>query len=156
MKNKGFTLVELLAVIVVLAIVMGIAAISVNHVTNKGKNGVYKNYENTLKGSTESFLIYDYMYENGDALPKPNNSKIVTYEYLFKNNYIDPLKDPNGGNCNDSYVVVQRDADVEVKDDISGDTFSSNFDISYKVCLICDNYPATSECPILGSGDGID
>ena len=39
-NNSGFTLVELLSVIVVLAIVMGIAVYSASYVTNKGKEGV--------------------------------------------------------------------------------------------------------------------
>ena len=37
-NNKGFTMVELLAVIVVLAIMMGIAIPAVTHYVNKGKD----------------------------------------------------------------------------------------------------------------------
>lgn len=141
MKNKkAFTLVELLAVVVILAIIMGIAAISVNMVLKKGKDGVYKNYESTLKGAAESYLIYDYMYENGDAMPGKNESKNVTYIYLRNNNFIDQLKDPNGGNCDSSYVTIKRGEDVVVNDKFSNEAFSSNYDISYEVCLICTNY----------------
>lgn len=129
MKNSGFTLVELLSVIVVLAIVMGIAVYSASYVTNKGKEGVYENYEQTLKGAAENYLTDDFAYNNGLNFPMVGDTKTITYETLYNELFIDNLKDPKGGNCNSSYVKVTRGDDVGI-----------NFNLDYKVCLICDNY----------------
>lgn len=117
MKNRGFTLTELLGVIVLIAIIGGLAVISVNYVIQSGKKGIYKNYETTLKGAAENYFI-----DHIDNIP--TTEKILTITEL--ESYLDELKDPNGGDCNSSYVKVTRGADL-----------SSNFSLNYQVCLIC-------------------
>ena len=125
MKKNGFTLVELLAVIVVLAIVAGLAVISMSAIINNGKNGVYKNYESSLEGATRNYFI-----ENIDEVP--TTSKNIYLKDLINMNFIENFTDPNGGNCNDldenSYVLVSRGSDT-----------GSNINLTYKVCLICKN-----------------
>ena len=91
MKKNGFTLVELLSVIVVLAIVMGIAVYSASYVTNKGKEGVYENYEQTLKGAAENYLTDDFAYNNGLNFPMVGDTKTITYETLYNELFIDNL-----------------------------------------------------------------
>ena len=129
MNKNGLTLVELLGIIVVLAIVMGIAVYSVTYVTNKGKMKVYETHEKSLKGAAENYLTDDYAYNNGLNFPNVYDTKKITYQVLRDELFIDELKDPKGGSCNSSYVLVTRGADVGI-----------NFSLDYKVCLICDNY----------------
>ena len=122
MKNKGFTLTELLAVIVIISIIGVTAVISVSYITNTGKKGIYKNYESNLKGASEAYLI-----QNIDEIPKPGSSKKITYNMLI-NGYMKKMEDPNGGLC-DGYVIVTRGADI-----------GNNYDLDYMVCLECSNY----------------
>jgi len=124
MNKNGLTLVELLAVIVVIAIISGIAVVSVNYITEKGKEGIYKNYEGNLRGSTENYLI-----ENPNQIPKVDEEITITYETLTNTLFMNKMKDPKGGKCDSSYVVVKRFEDI-----------SNNYNLEYKVCLICDNY----------------
>lgn len=121
MKNKGFTLVELLGVIVVIAILSSLAVISINFVVSNGKNKVYKSHENTLKGAAT-----DYLIENMEEVPNVSSNKKIDINTLINHKFVENLKDPNGGSCDSSYVLVTRGNDI-----------SHNFNLDYKVCLIC-------------------
>lgn len=122
MNKNGFTLAELLGVIVILAILSGLAVLSMNGVIGTGKKGVYKGYENTIKNTMKNYFI-----DNQDDIPKKNSEKQIFINELINNGYLDSFKDPNGGNCIDSsYVLVTR-----------GEDKSSNYNLDYKVCLIC-------------------
>ena len=70
MKNKkGFTLVELLAVIVVLAIVMGIAAVAITNVLDSTRKNAYvasaKQYIEGAKSLVEAEVV-DRMFATGE------------------------------------------------------------------------------------------
>lgn len=121
MNKKGFTLAELLGVIVILAIISTLVVISVNRVVESGKKGVYQNLEKTLKGGTENYFI-----DNTVSIPAVNASKNITYTELLNGHYIDEFEDPNGGECSSSYVVVSREEDKGI-----------NFTLIYKSCVIC-------------------
>ena len=127
--SKGFTLVELLGVIVVLGIVSGLAVVSINHLVKKGQDGVYQNYEATLKGSSDEYLI-----ENPEKMPSIGGNINISYLTLKNAGLISELKDPRGGNCNSSYVIITRGNDV-----------SNKYNLTYKVCLICGSYKS-SDC----------
>ncbi len=119
MKRNGFTLVELLGVIVLIVIISGIAVISVNSVINSGKRGLYKNYENTMEGATRNYFI-----ENISSLPSVGETINVTYTELVNTKFLDEFD--KSEDCSSSYVIVKREADV-----------GNNFTLSYKACVIC-------------------
>ena len=121
MKNKGFTLVELLGVIVLVVIVSGLAVYSVSVIIQNGKKGIYKNHEATLKSAAENYYI-----DNIDNIPNIGKQGVLSMADLAS--YLDKIIDPNGGSCEFSKVYVFRDNDV-----------SNNIKLSYKVCLICKN-----------------
>ena len=127
MKKNGFTLVELLGVIVVLAIISGLAVISMNTIIGTGKKGVYHNYEKTLIDASRNYYI-----DNMDKIPNVGSPVKLYAEFLVQNGYIDNLKDPNGGECikkdSHSYVLVTRESDI-----------NNNFNLNYKACLICQD-----------------
>lgn len=77
MNKKGFTLVELLAVIVLLAIIFAIAYPSVILVINSGKEtSEAKQIDDILKSA------YDYTLENTKKLPIKNNTIFITLSEL--------------------------------------------------------------------------
>ena len=128
MKKNGFTLAELLGVIVVIAIISGLAVISVSSILATGKKGVYKNYEETLEGATRNYFI-----DNINKIPSVGMSTKIYLDEILSENYLDNLDDPNGGDCNseeyNSYVLVTRQADI-----------NNNYNLEYKVCLMCYDY----------------
>ena len=136
MNKKGFTLVELLGVIVLITIIAGLAIISVSNVINSGKKGLYKNYENALEGASRN-AISDYIKASSkDISNSPFLSNLKTkwesknitlsYQDLVKQKYLDELDDPNGGDCSYSYVQITRGVNI-----------GNNFDFKYKSCVIC-------------------
>lgn len=62
MNNKGFTLVEVLAVVVILSVLLAIMVPSVNHLIDKNKENNYKDFENGILQATK-VLLSDYRYE---------------------------------------------------------------------------------------------
>lgn len=124
--KRGFTLVELLAIIVVLAILSGIAVVSISSIIANGRNKAYEDYEKTLKNGAQNYLI-----EHFEKMPTIGNNSYIYYEELMTNDAsYKSLKDPNGkGDCNDSYIIVSRGADTGI-----------NYNLDYKVCLVCPNF----------------
>ena len=128
MNKKGFTLAELLGVIVVIAILSTIAVISVNYITNNSKESLYTNYESTIESAVRNYFI-----DNPELIPPqyppPYYAKIrITYTELLNSNMVEQFKDPKGGNCGNSYVEVTRYPDN-----------NNNMDLRYKTCLICED-----------------
>lgn len=60
MNKKGFTLVELLAVIVILALIMGIAVVGIGNVLTSSKQKVmFENAQSVISGVKKQFAIYN-------------------------------------------------------------------------------------------------
>ncbi len=133
MNKDGFTLVELLGVIVILAILSGLAVLSYSSIIATGKKGIYLDFEKNLDSATRNYLM-----DNMDEIPLVGHNRYVFYDELITNNYIDKLTDPNGGVCDGSFVEIKRGSDV-----------SNNLNLDYKSCLICkdtnNNYTYKSD-----------
>ena len=126
MKNKkGFTLVELLSTMAILAIILGIASASYIGI----KRHIRRSYYNTLE---ESILISGGEYFSYTT-DKPNifgDEKKISLEKLVDGKYITEVIDQKGKSCNlsDSYVMAYK---------------NSSDKNDYYVCLKCpdDDYP---------------
>ena len=134
-NRKGFTLVELLGVIVVLAIVGGIATLAITNYIGNSKEKVYRNYVATLKTTVEDYLIDDFA-KNGNLLPNVGKSRTFTLNDLINAKVIEELKDPNGGTCDQTAtkVTVTRGVDKDI-----------NFSLTYDVDLYCPRATVTCE-----------
>ncbi|MBQ2946748.1 MAG: DUF5011 domain-containing protein [Bacilli bacterium] len=90
MKNKGFTLVELLAVLIILAIIFVISVPLMTEILDQSKNTLYKKQINTILDAT-----YDYSLKYIEYLPEDNNISYITLGELKYEGIVDyDLTDP--------------------------------------------------------------
>ena len=141
LKNNGFTLVELLAVLVILSIITTIAVASYYGLFDKTKEKVYKSYEDGMKDAAMIYIM------NEDA-PTATNPLRLSLKYLVgemdngkkaKKPYIDYFENPDDSSdkcLNSSYVEVS----LVPKDNIDDGKIDNNVKYEYKVCLICNKY----------------
>jgi prepilin-type N-terminal cleavage/methylation domain-containing protein len=106
-KRQGFTLVELLAVIVILAIILVIAIPNIMKLIDKMKLDAYKRNEELLVNATRNYLA-----GNPDKAPV-NIGDVVTIQLseLQSNNIIDNIKDiKSNNNCIGEVTIIKRSA----------------------------------------------
>lgn len=147
MNNKGLSLVELLAVIAIIAFVGGIGVVAYNLVIRQSEVKVYEAYETTMH--SETLLL---LQKHVELLPRANKTaKFWLNIGTNKGNCYDPdkpeetagkkkcidideIKNPRNKAdiCQNSYIEVTRDT--------SASTISTMDSFNYHVCLICNDY----------------
>lgn len=102
MNKRGFTLVELLGVIVILSIIMLIAIPNVTSVLEKSKRSTY------LADAKKLISQVEYEISN-NTIEKPNSAEILRIRLSYVGTS-DVSKDPDGNpyDKNNSYVIVIR------------------------------------------------
>ena len=104
-KNRmGFTMIELLSAMVVLAIIVGIAVPAISETVNKTRNKTYVSDALKLISNAE------YQFRKDNTLPKPTKSRCIVMSLVYLNNGV--FDDaPNGGEYlrNKSFVVAVND-----------------------------------------------
>ncbi len=136
MNKKGFTLVEILSVIVVLSIVIILAYPAISSSFNKSKNQISDLNKKSIKEAAEVFAQEVYICDSSsniindlneiykanlnckDAREKLNNDGItITLEYLKEKDYLSDKV----GNCNNDGKVT-----VKMEEGIINTTLHSN------------------------------
>ena len=122
-NKKSFTLVEILATIIILGLLVTLGYISVRNILDQSHENYYKSQEDmVLLAGREYFADYR------SALPEEvGETATVTLETLINEKYIDPVKDRNENDCDfkASSVTVQK---INEKD------------YQYYVTLKCSDY----------------
>ena len=95
-NNKGFSLIELLGVIVILGILSGTMIISYSNYRQKALDQAYE----TLKKNTIS-AAEEYFFDKSTALS-------VDLDTLFKEKYISNISDPKNKSKNCSGTIYKR------------------------------------------------
>ena len=155
LNKKGFTLVELMAVVAILGILSGFAIMAVNSYKERTRIKLYKNYETQMKDATVNYFV-----KNIGSIPSAGSSTNVTLQKLVNEGYLDPFTDPvkDTSKCTGKITVTnnsnihqgsQSSTDMGQGIDADGniiDSNISNIDLKYKVCLICSQYKTSADC----------
>ncbi len=126
--NSGFTLIEMLAMIIILGILVTIGYISIRSVLDRGHDNYYNSQENMLLLAGREYFA-DYR----SKLPKEiGETSTIPAKTLINESYIDSIKDVNKADCDfeNSIVTVQK---------------ITTRDFQYYVTLICDNYKTDND-----------
>ena len=129
-NNRGFSLVELLAAIVIMGILASIAIVSVSYLLSKAEKEYYGAQEDEIIMAAKS-----YTQDNRNFLPKRIGQKRQVYlKTLQSKKYIGDVVDRNKKECNPdkSYVQVYR--------------YSKN-NYSYVANLVCTRYTTEKNNP---------
>ena len=131
-KNKGFSLVELLAVIVILGLLATIGIVATTSLVDKAKKDKMDTQKNTVTMSAQT-----YMQNNKNLVPKIiGETKVIRVSDLRKMNYLtEDIKNEKGESCMEkSYVRVYK---------------LSNTEYTYTTFLYCGNeeIPAKQDVP---------
>ena len=128
MNKKGFTLVEVLAVIVLLGVLTAISLPTIRDYIDENKRTFNKQLENQLLLAGK-----EYFSKNKNLLPRigylekyqdGESKNYVLATELLSNNYIkNDFVDADKNNCSDSYVIVAKNANTK--------------DYDWHACLIC-------------------
>ncbi|MBQ8131577.1 MAG: type II secretion system protein [Bacilli bacterium] len=105
-KSRGFTMVELLATIVILGILTTISIVAIQKVIVKAKDRYYISQENSMTAAGRN-----YAEKNTQYLPKISGQMTqISLAELEKSKYISTVMDYNKNKCSneDSYVQIYK------------------------------------------------
>ena len=102
LNQKGFTLIELMATLLIIAVVMGITIPNVTGIFNQGKVTTYAEDAKKLRTSAE------YMFRGDNTVVKPtNNGECIAISLAYLDN--DEYNPPYGGRYlqTKSFIIVK-------------------------------------------------
>lgn len=104
-NNKGFTMVELLAVITILGLLVGIGVVSVQKSNQRARDNFYKTQRSTLTNAATSYLA-DHKSEYPTYIGQDKN---ITLGTLQTNKYIGKFTDHSKAenSCNPNNTIVK-------------------------------------------------
>ena len=141
-NRKGFTLIELIAVVVILGVIALIAVPAVTYYLSGAQNDAYKIAEQNLADAAYNMFadcagVGDLEVCSQYSVPDGGNYVTVPASVLIANGYLDPIADPakQGSYCdeNNSFAIIMNDATET----------DFNAKLSYKACLSCSKYQST-------------
>ena len=102
MNSRGFTLIELMAVVTILVIVSLVIIPIVDVNIKKSKNEMYSIQIENIRMAGQN-----YFSDNINLKPGTNSSSFVTLDLLVSNEYIDEVTNPKTGRPFSENIYVQ-------------------------------------------------
>ena len=119
-KNKGFTLVELLAVIAVLSLIVTIVIYTAMNVIDNAKSNSYKVTINNIQADANSYTLEDFSgyWLAGGAINGWNEYQCVTVQNLidsgyYDNDVLDSYVNEDRHVLATDYIYLERDSDTK-------------------------------------------
>lgn len=105
LNKKGFTLVELLAMLVVLGILMAVTVPNISGILSQSKSNIIKEDVNKMVDTTKVKISSNKKINN------PENGKCLIFTLDYLNDSDDYREGPNGGKYDffGSFVIVKRE-----------------------------------------------
>ena len=131
LDEKGFTLVELLAVVAIMAILMGVATINLSKSQEKARQEAYSAMESSAHAAAQN-----YIQRHSSVVPTSPSYKTITISTLVEEGLLPKLIDPlkKGETCSGE-VLVQKEKGT-------GNTLDS---YKYIVKIQCSRYNGEKE-----------
>ncbi|NEU29780.1 type II secretion system protein [bacterium LRH843] len=144
-NEKGLTLIELLAVVVILGIIAAIAVPSIGGIIDNTKKDAHVANATQMISSARLAVT-----GNSTLQPVKGSSTVIPLGYLEEEGYLETLKDPDGGiTSNNGYkrggkVINPNNPDISyVK--VSRDGDSTQFTYEVRIYGVERNIPPTKE-----------
>src|SRR6185503_1315815 len=96
-QNKGFTIVELLIVIVVIGILAGLVITTYNGIQTKARNTERTTDLKTFQGQLEAYYANKGYYPGNDSLGSTSATNVTFIGTDMKGMDKETLRDPKGG-----------------------------------------------------------
>ena len=86
-RRKAFTLIELLAVVVILGLLVAIAYPAVNKYILETKDTTYTLHESDMKTAAKNMMSECIQNDTADCVPEPGESKTIYLSELIDTKY---------------------------------------------------------------------
>lgn len=126
MKNKkGFTLIEILAAIVIIALLTGIGIVSISKMLNVSERNYYRIEEENIR-----LAAIEFIKSNKTEAPIKGQTTILELSTLIKTKFMDEVYDAEGNACYDGKVYI---------------SVNNKNSYEYKTCLKCGKYSSPED-----------
>ena len=126
-NNKGFTLIEIISVIIIIGIISLIAVPAISQYVEKSKNTALTAYEKSMEAAAKNQIVKCLEGNEKCNLPKEDNKIKIYLSELIDEGYIDEMKNPETSEFCESFLSY-----VEVE--------NIGNDYEYTACLFCGDY----------------
>ena len=125
LNNKGFTLVEIIAVVAIMAVLMGVAVVGVSKYQESAREDAYHAMESSAHAAAQNYI------QKYSLIIPTSGWKEIPISNLVEDEFLAPLKDPKakGFECGGT-IYAQKEPALNNK--LSH--------ITYKVNIVCEQY----------------
>lgn len=131
LNNKGFSLIEILAVVAIMGIMSGLAVAAYTGYQDKVQHDSYKAMESAAHAAAQN-----YIQQYGIVIPSNGTKRTITVQTLVNSGLLSKLEDPKakGATCHDgSYVNVSKQTSDKDKLEV----------YTYEVVIKCKYYTSS-------------